>query len=407
MFVYQFGFRQHHSTGLALTEITDSIKQSIDNNGYTVGIFLDLRKAFDAVDHGILIEKLPYYGIRGRALDLIKSYLSNRTQFTMINGVKSETKPVTCGVPQGSVLGPLLFLLYVNDIGNCISSDIPRLFADDTGLFIHGSNISKVMKTAQDVLDKLQQWFCYNKLTLNIPKCSYVIFRGIKKVLPTDLPILQLNDVQIERVECVRYIGVMLDSFLSWKQHVDLICTKLNRLFGVFSHLRHKIPEPYARQIYYSTIFPHVNYCLEIYGSCASNLVKKLQIKQNSLMKYLTKKDSLFSTNLIHHQNNILKVKDAYELKLLSFVHDCLNQNTIPIFHHYFKHQRQTHQYSTRQDSILSVPHMKTNIGLSSIKRKASDIWNSNKTAQNYLSFSKSTMKKHVFNSFVKTYQTI
>ena len=289
IFKYQFGFRESHSTGLALTEITDNIKNSIDNNGYTVGIFLDLCKAFDTVDHSTLLSKLTYYGIRGQALQLIKSYLSDRTQYTVINGVKSEIKPVTCGVPQGSVLGPLLFLLYINDIGSCISTNIPRLFADDTGLFIHGTDISTVMTTAQNVLIKLQDWFYCNKLTLSIPKCSYIIFRGRKKDLPIDLPVLRLNGIAIEKVECVRYIGVMLDSFLSYKQHVDSICTKLSRLFGVFTHLRHKIPQTYARQIYYSTIFPHVNYCLEIYGSCVPKIMKTLQTKQNSLMKYLTK----------------------------------------------------------------------------------------------------------------------
>ena len=359
LFLFQFGFRQHHSTSLALTEIVDKIKQSIDNNGYTVGIFLDLCKAFDAVDHKTLLEKLPYYGIRGTALELIKSYLANRFQYTIINGVKSETKAVTCGVPQGSVLGPLLFLLYVNDIENCISSDIPRLFADDTGLFIHGSNLTSIMESAQNVLNKLQDWFYCNKLTLSIPKCSYVIFRGVKRALPNNIPSLHLNNIEIERRESVKYIGVILDSVLSWRQHIDLICTKLNRLFGVFSHLRHKIPNSYARQIYYSTVFPHLNYCLEIYGSCASNLMKKLQTKQNSLMKYLTKKDNQFSTNSVHKLNNILKINDTYELKLMSFVHECLNKTTIPLFHNYFKLQRLTHQYTTRQHSILAVPRKK------------------------------------------------
>ena len=173
----------------------------------------------------------------------------------------------------------MLFLLYVNDIENSISSDIPRLFADDTGLFLHGSNIYSILSLAQNVLNKLQAWFNSNKLTLSVPKCSYVIFKGIKKHLPPDIPNLYLNGLQIERLNCVKYIGVTLDSTLTWSQHVDTICNKLNQLFGVYSHLRHKIPNHFARQIYYSTIYPHINYCLEIFGSCSSSVMKKMQTK--------------------------------------------------------------------------------------------------------------------------------
>ena len=181
IFKYQFGFRENHSTVLALTEIVDSIKETIDNNGFTVGIFLDLKKAFDAVDHTILLEKLKYFGIRGTAHTLMKSYLSNRKQFTVINTNYSETKPIECGVPQGSVLGPLLFLVFINDMEYCIPDNLPRLFADDTGLFVHGQNINRVLTSAQDVITKLEEWFKCNKLTLSISKCSYIIFKGVKK----------------------------------------------------------------------------------------------------------------------------------------------------------------------------------------------------------------------------------
>ena len=201
-----------------------------------MGIFLDLCKAFDTVDHTILLGKLPYYGIRGQAFSLLKSYLSNRQQYTVINGSKSDIKPVTCGVPQGSVLGPLLFLLYINDIPNCITSDIPRLFADDTGLFIHGKDLPKLMTDAQNILDKLQDWFSCNKLTLSVPKCSYIIFRGPKKKIPPNLSTLRLNGLEIERVEKFKYIGVMLDKHLTWKDHIDTICMWSLFLYSFVCH---------------------------------------------------------------------------------------------------------------------------------------------------------------------------
>ena len=406
LFLYQFGFREKHSTGLTLTEITDNIRQSIDKGGHTVAIFLDLCKAFDTVDHKILLQKLPYYGIRGKSHLLLKSYLANRFQFTVINGVNSDVKPVNCGVPQGSVLGPLLFLLYVNDLEHCISSDIPRLFADDTGLFIHGLDILSTMATAQNVLLKLQNWFCANKLTLNVPKCAYMIFRGRNKRLPLNIPPLTLNGLEIEQVESFKYIGVNFDQKLTWKNHVEYVCTKINKYFGIFSHIRHKIPKQMARQVYYSTIFPHINYCLEIYGNCSSKLLSKIQRKQNSLMKFLTKKDFLYPTNLLHNENHILKIEHLYQLKLLCFVHDCLNKKTIPLFYNYFKSQHQTHNYPTRQEQTIVVPVTNSNFGSNSIKSIGAQIWNNNKTAMKYSNHSKDTMKKYVSKNFISSYES-
>ena len=171
----------------------------------------------------------------------MKSYLSNRKQYTVINDTISETKPVECGVPQGSVLGPLLFLVFINDMEFCIPNNLPRLFADDTGLFVHGKNINRVLNTSQNILIKLEDWFECNKLTLSISKCSYMIFKGAKKRLPHYLPNLTLNGTQIEKVDQVKYIGVTLDSNLSFKFHIENICNKISSYFRIFYYLRDKI----------------------------------------------------------------------------------------------------------------------------------------------------------------------
>ena len=156
-----------------------------------------------------------------------------------------------------------------------------------------------------------------------------------------------MNGLEIKRVENFKYIGLNLDSCLSWKPQVEYICSRLNRFFGVFSQLRHKVPEHLSRQIYYSTIFPVINYCLEIFGNCSAALIKKIQTKQNTLMKFLTKKDILYPTNELHYMYKILKVHDAYKLKLLSFVHSCINKTVIPLFHSYFKPHHTTHTHNT------------------------------------------------------------
>ena len=146
LYCHQYGFRKSYSILLALIEVTDLIKRFLDEKRYVIGIFIDFRKAFDTVDHDILLEKLEYYGIRGHANRFFMSYLTNRRQYTLVNGIKSSSGYVKCGVPQGSVLGPLLFLLYINDIKHAIGCNNVKLFADDTFLSVNDRNIDVVLK---------------------------------------------------------------------------------------------------------------------------------------------------------------------------------------------------------------------------------------------------------------------
>ena len=184
LYKYQYGFRKKHSTEHALIELVDQIRASFGDKKMTCGIFIDLSKAFDTVNHQILLHKLEHYGIRGKALDLFKSYLSNRKQYVQIDKCKSSTRPISCGVPQGSVLGPLLFLLFINDLPKCCPEGKTRLFADDTTIFYHSNNINDIISTGRIIMSKLTNWFKVNKLTLNADKSSFTIFKSGKKNCP-------------------------------------------------------------------------------------------------------------------------------------------------------------------------------------------------------------------------------
>ena len=182
LYNYQFGFRKGYSTTMALRILVDKIMSALDKGDFVVGVFLDLSKAFDTVNHQILLNKLFKYGIRGLALKWFESFLCERKQFVVYNNVKSRESLITCGVPQGSILGPLLFLLYINDMANISKLLFIILFADDTNLFLNGKSVLNIIQEMNTELEKIVNWLTVNQLSLNINKTSYIIF-SIKNLL--------------------------------------------------------------------------------------------------------------------------------------------------------------------------------------------------------------------------------
>ena len=175
LYKLQFGFRENHSTALALAEALNTIYTSLNEGNFVLGVFLDLKKAFDTIDRNILIKKLEHYGFRGLAKKWFSSYLTSRKQFTYVNGHRSRLGTVHTGVPQGSVLGPILFSIYVNDMANATILQ-PRLFADDTNIFASGTNFDVLIENTNVELQKLHAWFKANRLKLSIDKTSYCIY---------------------------------------------------------------------------------------------------------------------------------------------------------------------------------------------------------------------------------------
>ena len=192
LFKNQFGFQKNKSTSLALVQITEKIRESIDSKKFGCGIFIDLSKAFDTVNHQILLKKLNHYGIRGTSLLWFKSYLCNRKQYVYLNGESSSLKSLTCGVPQGSVLGPLLFLLYINDLPNISNQLNFYLFADDTNLYFENTSLKTLEKIVNRELKKLYNWLSINRLSLNVSKTNYVIFHPFNKKVPQKIT-LKIN----------------------------------------------------------------------------------------------------------------------------------------------------------------------------------------------------------------------
>ena len=210
----QHGFRKNNSTIHALMQITERIKTSIDSGKFGCGIFIDLRKAFDTVNHNVLLTKLEHYGIRDSMLKWFQSYLSGRKQFVSFNGISSELLENNCGVPQDSVLGPLLFFIYINDLPNISKILNFYLFADGTNIYHESNSLNDLESTVNKELNKLYLWLNLNRLALNIDKTNFIIFHPYNKPVKQQVTI-KINNTAINEKEYIKYLGVIFDSSLN------------------------------------------------------------------------------------------------------------------------------------------------------------------------------------------------
>ena len=404
LYEFQYGFRTGHSTTHALIEITDRIKLAINKNELLCGLFLDLSKAFDTVNHKILLSKLDHYGIRGPVHNLLKSYLTNRKQYVKIGNHKSESRQINCGVPQGSVLGPLLFILYINDLNKACNTGNIRIFADDTTVFFKCISKNDITSKGTQIMTHLHNWFEANKLTLNSDKSNFIVFRSRHNKM-TNLPDqIHFENACIKQSESAKYLGVILDEHLTWNQQITEVCNKLKRYFKLFYCIRNLINTDQVRIIYYAFIYSKIKYGIPIFGFMNDTKLRRLQVLQNKLLKVLLAKSYRYSTNLLHNELEILKVTDIAKLDVLTFIHNYFNNKLPPIFNNYFPLVSEIHSRNTRRSNReIYIKTYTTNAGISSTKSIGAKIWNETKDSTKYIknvkSFRKSIVKNILYYS--------
>ena len=368
----QYGFRMGHSASMALLDFIDKVSTAIDSKEYMIG-FLDLSKAFDTLDHSILLRKLYDYGIRGVVWQLFKNYLSNRSQFVSIDNHNSSFKSIRCGVPQGSILGPLLFLIYINDI--CNSSQLLQfiLFADDTSVFISNNNIITLVKTFNEELIKLNNWLVNNRLVLNNKKTQYLLFT--KKKIETDDLIVKFNNHNILRVSSVKFLGVHIDDKLTWHEHIGVVCNRTAKGVGILYRLRH-FPRSILTMIYYALIISHINYCNVTWSNCTDYYMTRLFLLQKKAVRIISNAPYNAHTLPIFYELQLLNVYDINNFNIAIFMFMCSKGLLPPVMMSKFSLNSSVHHHNTRNSDNYHLPQVRTNISKNTIFFKGPILWN-------------------------------
>ena len=371
----QYGFRENSSTTYAVIELVDKITKAIENNEFTVGIFLDLSKAFDTVNHDILLKKLYFYGIRGNCHAWIKDYLSNRKQIVKYNQTRSSEQVVTCGVPQGSILGPLLFLIYINDLNNSTDNLSTILFADDTNLFCSGKNIQELESTVNAELARVQEWLTLNQLTLNIKKSNFIIFKSHKKQLIRQMN-LRLSGNELQRVEESKFLGIIIDQHLTWKNHIDYITKKIIRSTGLLCRIRFYVNQTHLKMLYNSLIYPYLHYGNIVWANNYPTRLDKLFKLQKKVLRIITFSPYTAPSLPLFTQLNLLNIYQINDFLIGSFSFSLSNKVLPLYFSDFCLENAQVHEYNTRNSKQLHKTYNRTNYGKYSTRNKIIDFWN-------------------------------
>lgn len=320
----QYGFRTKKSTEDAVVALVDNVVENLDQGKKCIGVFLDLAKAFDTVSWPILLRKLELVGVRGVTLSWFHSYLSERKQRVRISNQTSDYLSVNFGVPQGSVLGPTLFLIYINDLCQLkLNQSKLFAFADDTALIFQGNTWDEVIDVSQDGLSQVSSWLQNNLLTLNISKTKYLTFRisDRTKMTPRNLVLHYCGNTvpycscpKIEQASKIKYLGTIIDDQLSWSYQINAICGRVRKLMFIFKKLKAVADSATIRTIYIGLCQSILNYCIISWGSAAKTLLIKVERAQRAVLKVAYKKPFRYPTSLLYEETKYLTVRQLYIL---------------------------------------------------------------------------------------------
>jgi len=362
----QYGFLKGVSTVDAMVRLTELLYECLNEKNHAVALFVDLRRAFDTVNHEILLDKLQYYGLRGVVLSLFKSYLTDRRQCVKIGDNISGFLRVSCGVPQGSVLGPLLFLFYINDLPNVSDYFSSILFADDTTFLASGSDYRDLLSRTNVELDSFMNWTFSNRLSVNVEKTVAVLFTNRYTDVVPDLCV-KLNDVMLPTARSSKFLGVIIDCKLKFDEHINTVCSKVAKSIGVLYALRDYAPENTMISLYYSLVYPYLTYCNIVWCGTYDCHVEKLFLLQKKILRIITGAGYLDCTDVLFARTKILKLRDLYKYLLCIHTYALTVSNDVT---------RPSHVYGTRNRDRVVPLYQRLTLCQHSVSYAGPSAWN-------------------------------
>lgn len=402
----QYGFRKGISTEDAVVSLTSHISEQLDKGNKCLSIFIDLKKAFDTVSVPILLRKLEKIGVRGTTLSIFQNYLSNRKQMVKLNQHTSNLTDVHYGVPQGSVLGPTLFLVYINDL---CTMDLPNAkiftYADDTAIVFNGPTWKTANANAENGMVLVAKWLKNNLLTLNTSKTNYICFsikNNTQPELNFNLKIHECNRLvnhfctcpSINRVNQTKYLGIMIDHKLSWYPQIELISSRIRKLIWLFKSLRYVVP-PHSRnrnllnELYIALVQSIISYCIPVWGGAYKTRFIEVERAQRALIKVMYFKSRRFPTNLLYEISNLLSVRKLYIIHTVTKIHKTITYDP-------------STENRRRKNVVIKVPTTKTVFAKLQYGALSARLYNAvNKKIQIY---NKSYQEcKHTLTNWIKT----
>ena len=336
----------------------------MDTGKYTALVFINLKKAFDTVDHDILLKKMQKYGVSGNELAWFTSYLQDRRQLCKVNSSRMED--IHCGVPQGSCLGPLLFIVYINDLPFCMESCQVTMYADDTSISFTAKSVNDLNMTLNKDLNSLRKWLQGNKLSLNVLKTQAIVIgsRPNLKKISTKLvepPSFSIGGLEVEMVDNVKYLGVQIDRHLAWDEHIHFVRSKVSRAIGFLKYAKKLLPKDTLSKIYRGIVEPHLRYCCSVWGACGGTRLQGLQKLQNRAARIVTNSSYGSSASALIKTLNWPTVADMIKVETACMVYKSINDLALDYLSEIFTKNSACSKRNLRNTATdLQVPLMKT-----------------------------------------------
>ena len=378
----QSGFRLFHSILTCLLKCTNEWYLSFDKGLFSGVTFIDLEKAFDTVDHDILMAKQRFYGAEGVELDWLISYLCNRNQCCKVNGKTSETQDIQCGVPQGSCLSPLLFLIYINDLPFALQRTKVTMYADDTSISYSLKSVSDLCNAINSDLQNLSSWLQGNKLSLYVAKTQSMILGTVPNLRRLDsndsnsFPLFQINGNEIESTGNIKYLGVQIDPSLNWKEQINVAIGKISRGIGMLKYAKRYLLLQTIQRMFFSLVDSHFRYCCSVWGCAGDTTLRKLQKLQNRAARVVT--NSPFDhASLPLSKLGWLTVKEMIDFETACMVYKALHGFAPPYMKSMFHKLSESCNRTLRNASTdIRIPLCKTSNGQRSFSYRGVPVWN-------------------------------